>query len=110
VRFIRRNSSEGGSAQAGRQSSKLFRILFPLSGDIFKLDPILRPEHQSIRVSAAIPQQYSNVKLVVNKKEKLPIDADGASWTLKKGTQRLQLQARDRNRLVVSKPITINVE
>jgi penicillin-binding protein 1C len=87
-----------------------FRILSPLSGDIFKIDPVLRAEYQSIKVSAAIPQQFSDVKLVVNKKEKVPMDASGIWWTLRKGTQRLQLEARDRNRLVMSKPITINVE
>ncbi|HTP13850.1 MAG TPA: hypothetical protein VMM37_09470, partial [Bacteroidota bacterium] len=61
-------------------------------------------------VSAAIPPEYSDVKLVINKTEKLRIDDTGAWWALKKGTQRFQLEARDRNRLVMSKPITINVE
>lgn len=87
-----------------------FRILSPLSGDIFKIDPVLRPEYQSIKVLAAIPPQYSDVTLVVNKKEKLPIDPSGTWWALKKGTQRLQLVARDRNRIVTSKPITIQVD
>ncbi len=98
------------SAIGNRQSSRSFRILSPLSGDIFKLDPILRSEYQTIKVSAAIPLQFSDVKLVVNRSEKIPIDGSGAWWRLKKGRQRLQLEARDRNRVVLSKPVTIEVE
>ncbi|HTP12124.1 MAG TPA: penicillin-binding protein 1C [Bacteroidota bacterium] len=101
------SSTNRQSAIGNRQS---FRILSPLSGDIFKLDPVLRPEYQTIKVSAAIPPEYSDVKLVINKTEKLRIDDTGAWWALKKGTQRFQLEARDRSRLVLSKPITINVE
>ncbi|HEY6951018.1 MAG TPA: penicillin-binding protein 1C [Bacteroidota bacterium] len=93
-----------------RQSPNVLRILSPLPGDIFKIDPVLRPEYQSIRILAAIPQQFSDVRLVVNKKETLPCDPSGTWWTLKKGRQRLQLEARDRNRVVVSRPITIQVD
>jgi penicillin-binding protein 1C len=103
-------NGELGIAGSSPFNSQSFRILSPLSGDIFKIDPVLRLEYQTIKVFAAIPQQFSDVKLVVNKKEKLPMDASGIWWTLRKGTQRLQLEARDRNRLVMSKPITINVE
>ena len=77
---------------------------------MFKIDPILRPEYQSIQILAAIPREFRNVMLVVNDKERLVMNERGTWWTLKKGTQKLQLEARDRNRLVVSKPITINVE
>jgi penicillin-binding protein 1C len=90
--------------------SSPFRILSPLPGDIFKLDPVLRPEYQSIKVLAVIPQQYSNVKLVVNNKESLPFDPSGTWWQLKKGTQQLRLEARSRNRVVFSKSVTIDVE
>ncbi len=96
--------------QSAFRNSQSFRILSPLPGDIYKIDPVLRPEYQSIQIIAAVPQQLTNVKLVVNKKEKLPFDASGMWWMLKKGIQQLQLEARDRSRLVVSKPITINVE
>jgi penicillin-binding protein 1C len=87
-----------------------FSILSPLPGDIFKIDPILRPEYQTVKVLGVIPEQFSDVKLVVNKKERLPFDPTGTWWTLKKGTQRLQLEARDKNRVVVSRSITIEVE
>ncbi len=90
--------------------NRQFCILSPLPGDIFKIDPILRPEYQTIRVLGVIPEEFSDVKLVVNKKEKLPFDPTGTWWTLKKGVQRLQLEAKDRNRIVMSKAITIEVE
>lgn len=98
------------TAQLAIRNRQSFRILSPLSGDIFKLDPILRPEYQSIKILAAIPKNFSGVRLVVNKKESLPFDASGTWWTLKKGTQRLQLEARDGKRVVVSRPVTVAVE
>ena len=42
------------SLPAGRKSS--FRVSFPLDGDIFRLDPVLRPEHQRILLKAAVPE------------------------------------------------------
>jgi penicillin-binding protein 1C len=107
---IRNRQSDVSIPQSTIRNSQLFRILSPLSGDIFKLDPVLRREYQSIKILAAIPRQFTDVKLVVNRKEKLPIDGSGTWWTLKKGLQRLQLQARDGNRTVTSKPITIQVD
>ena len=81
----------------------------PLPGDIFKIDPVLRPEYQTIKVLAAIPPQYSDVKLVVNRKEKLPMSDAGVWWTLKKGSQQLQLEAKNGKRVVFSKPVTVEV-
>ena len=86
-----------------------FRILSPLPGDIFKIDPVLRPEYQTIKVLAAIPPQYSDVKLVVNRKEKLPMSDAGVWWTLKKGSQQLQLEAKNGKRVVFSRPVTVEV-
>jgi len=93
----------------GRPAPRL-TILSPLHGDIFKIDPVLRKEYQSIRITGAVPGQFSDVKLVVNKKETLPFDPSGTWWTLRKGIQRLRLEARDKNRVVMSKAITIEVE
>ncbi len=95
------------SAIGNRQ---LFRILSPLPGDIFKIDPVLRPEYQAIKILAAIPQQYSEVRLLVNRKEVVPFDPSGTWWNLRKGEQRLQLEARHNNRTVLSKPVTIQVD
>ncbi len=33
-----------------------FEVAFPADGDIFKLDPVLRPEHQRILLKATLPQ------------------------------------------------------
>lgn len=103
-------TSNSQSSIRNPQLRRSFRILSPNSGDIFKIDPVLRPEYQTIKIVAAVPQQLSSVTLVVNKKEKLPYDPSGVWWTLKKGTQRLQLEARDKKGLVHSRPITIEVE
>ena len=42
------------SLPAGRKSS--FKVSFPVDGDVFRLDPVLRPEHQRILLKAAVPQ------------------------------------------------------
>jgi penicillin-binding protein 1C len=107
---LRIGNSSSFNSKLAIVNSQSFRILSPLSGDIFKLDPILRPEYQSIQILAAIPTQFKDVRLVVNRKETILMDPSWTWWTLKKGTQQFQLEARDRNRLVVSKPVTINVE
>jgi hypothetical protein len=96
--------------QSSSSNSQSFRILSPLPGDIFKIDPVLRPEYQSIKILAAIPQQFFDVKLVVNKNDKMPFDPAGTWWMLKKGTQRLQLEAKNGNRVVLSKPVTVQVD
>jgi penicillin-binding protein 1C len=111
--YIVTSRFETGTSQLTTGNRKLlnrFSILSPNSGDIFKIDPVLRPEYQSIKILAAIPQQFTDVKLIVNKTETLPFDPSGTWWSLKKGPQRLQLEARDRKRMVLSKPITIEVE
>ena len=105
----RTSSTSSSNSQLAIGNRQSFRILSPLPGDIFKLDPILRPEYQTIKVLASVPQQFSNVILVVNKK-RIPYDPAGTWWTLKKGTQRFQLEAREKDRIVVTKPITIDVE
>ncbi|OGD22317.1 MAG: penicillin-binding protein 1C [Candidatus Aminicenantes bacterium RBG_16_63_16] len=36
-----------------------FAVSFPLEGDVFRLDPVLRPEHQRILLKAAVPEGES---------------------------------------------------
>ena len=103
------NSIASSNLRSAIRNTQSFRILSPLPGDIFKIDPVLRPEYQAIRIEAAIPQRYADVKLVVNKKEELSLDGNGVWWTLKKGSQRMQLMAKDGRRVVFSKSVTVEV-
>ncbi len=107
---IDNRQSSPANPQSSFRNSQSFRILSPLPGDIFKIDPVLRPEYQSIKILAAVPRQFSDVKLVVNKNDKKPFDRAGTWWMLKKGTQRLQLEAKNGDRVVLSKPVTVQVD
>jgi len=49
------NSVLTASAQSAVPGSR-FEVSFPLDGDVFRLDPVLRPEHQRILLKAAIPE------------------------------------------------------
>jgi penicillin-binding protein 1C len=42
-------------AVASFPSGDVFHIVFPADGDVFKIDPVLRPEFQSIRLRARVP-------------------------------------------------------
>jgi penicillin-binding protein 1C len=39
---------------------------YPADGMVYQLDPILRPEHQRIRLQADVPATWSNVRFLVN--------------------------------------------
>jgi penicillin-binding protein 1C len=57
---------------AGKASAPgRFEIAFPREGDVFKLDPILRKEHQRIKLRAAVPETglVSGVEWWVNGKK-----------------------------------------
>ncbi len=47
-------TADGTGVQPGPSSR--FEISFPRDGDIFKLDPILRKEHQRIKLRASVPK------------------------------------------------------
>lgn len=39
----------------GREGRDRFKILQPVNGDIFKIDPVLRPEFQTLKLEACVP-------------------------------------------------------
>jgi hypothetical protein len=85
-------------------------IVSPNTGDYFKIDPVLRPEYQTIAISGFIPKAISHVMLYVNGKEKMPFGEDGVQWTLQKGIYQFQLCGLLENQAVKSQSVIINVE
>ncbi len=85
-------------------------IVSPNSGDYFKMDPILRPEYQTITLSGYVPRGTTGVRLRINGKEEIPFEETGVRWQLQKGVFRFQLCGYSDNRQVVSSPVIINVE
>lgn len=91
------------------ESSRL-SILSPQNGQIYKIDPILRKEYQTIRILAHLPPGISDVRVHVNGTDQFPYGSAATWWTLKRGNHRFQLDGKIRGRKVTSRPVTISVE
>jgi len=96
------------SEKSGRDHS--FSIIFPHTGDVFKVDPILRKEYQKIKVDAVIPQNILNVRLKINDNKELPFQKNQIWWELSKGKHKFQLVGTTKGKRMVSAPIKIFVE
>ncbi len=102
------NAVQVSEPQSSRFSA--LALLAPQSGQLFKVDPILRSEYQTIRILAHIPSNVSGVKVRVNDRENFRYDSDGAWWKLQKGEHRFQLEGIRDGKLIRSKPVFIAVE
>ncbi len=87
------------------------RIAFPEEGDFFRIDPLLRPEYQRIKLRAVVPEGCQSLTFIVDS-QRLP-EVTGpfsTSWTLAPGTHRLEAEALGQGGgLLRSKPVTITV-
>ncbi|HET6271419.1 MAG TPA: penicillin-binding protein 1C [Bacteroidota bacterium] len=93
-----------------RQDRDPLAITSPNDGDIFKLDPVLRTEFQSIRVVGSVDETVHSPALVVDGSEEVPFAGGQVWWQLKKGLHRLSLEGTRRGERVVSRPIVLTVE
>jgi len=100
----------GKEATHPRQERDPLTITSPNEGDIFKLDPVLRTEFQSIRVVGSIDKSVHSPSLVVNGTERVPFAGRHVWWQLKKGVHRLSLEGTRRGERVVSRSIVLTVE
>jgi membrane carboxypeptidase/penicillin-binding protein PbpC len=71
-------------------------ILFPDDGDIFKIDPILRPEYQVLHFSAQIPAHVDTVQWILDNKllAQTPFPFT-LSWPMTPGQHRLSVHIPD---------------
>jgi penicillin-binding protein 1C len=83
-------------------------ILHPNDGDQFKLDPVLRPEYQCVKIVGVAPEQSSAVSFRVDD-EVRDFKPSGIWWSLKRGKHTLQLEAIVGDARRVSKPVAIDV-
>jgi len=110
-----RTTAELPATSGGMKSdpdSSPFQVSFPRSGDVFKIDPVLRKEHQRIKLKANVPrmQGIKKVEWWVNG------DRAGESgspftffWNLRPGSYTIKAVAvRDGSRLE-SRPVKITV-
>ena len=92
------------------QKSRTLSILSPQDGDLFHVDPVLRPQYQSIRIVPSVPSDIRNMVLRVDSTEQYQADAAGVWWALRRGSHRLVLVGQRGPSVVTSDPVRITVE
>jgi len=95
--------------RAADRGSRL-AIASPNTGDLFKIDPSLRREFQTITIRGFIPAQASDVRLVIDNGVSVPFSPGGYSWRLEKGMHHFQLIAMLHERRIAGNIVTITVE
>ncbi len=85
-------------------------ILSPQDGDVFRIDPVLRPEYQSIRVMPSGFEGLHGIVLRVDSAEFHPLGRNGVLWTLRRGSHQFVLEAAGSGGRYKSPPITIHVQ
>jgi len=88
------------------------RVVFPKDGDIFKLDPVLKRDFQTItlRARAPAPDGLSDVVWWVNGRRTARTGAVlSLSWNLRPGSYTIKVTASDGRRRLESRPVTVRV-
>jgi hypothetical protein len=85
-------------------------ILSPNDGDLFKIDPSLRREYQTIRIRASIPTGMEDVRLLVDDAESRSASVSGTWWNLTRGKHELRVEGKSGEKRERSKGVRIVVE
>jgi len=88
------------------------RLSFPINGDIFKIDPILRKEYQAIKFKASVPEELKIKKVewwLNNHKIGVSHFPFSFSWTLTPGFYTIKAKSRIGNKIIESQVVRINV-
>ena len=110
-----RRAVSSPAKERGRPSqfpTRSLRVLFPQEGDIFKLDPVLRRDYQSIRLRARVPENLgiAAVEWWVNGRK---VGSSGFpytfSWSLRPGPYTIKITARAGDRELESPAVKILV-
>ena len=93
-------------------SGNNFRITFPSDGDIFKIDPVLRGEHQRLKLNAIIPEgiNIDRVEWHVNSRNIGETDPPfSLFWNLTPGFYTIKANAKSGTSVVRSDSVRIQV-
>lgn len=88
------------------------RLAFPRDGDVFKLDPVLKRDYQSITLRALAPDGggLDDVSWWVNGRIAARSGTELAlSWRLRPGSYTIKVTASDGRRRLESRPVTVRV-
>jgi penicillin-binding protein 1C len=106
--------AEAGPRRSPRQArtATALRVVFPQDGDIFKLDPVLKRDFQSVTLRALAPAAATlrDVEWWINGRRAA---ASGTAlvlaWTLRPGSYTIIVKASDGRRRLESPPVTVRV-
>lgn len=97
-------------SELSRSLGTRLAISFPDDGDVFKIDPILHPEYQTLQLEALVPPGIDMVEWLVDSlvvaRCKRPFSAQ---WRLTAGSHRLQLKAQFNAAPITSPEVFIRV-
>lgn len=97
-------------AEASSLKQQLPVITFPDNGDIYKIDPVLRPEYQTLDLEAVFPQGVKTVSWWVNDSLLCTVAHPfRARWRLVPGRHCFQVKAETERGVVASRPVHILV-
>jgi penicillin-binding protein 1C len=87
-------------------------VFFPQDGDVFKLDPVLRRDFQSIRLKAAAAEGLGIEKLefwINGKMAGATVFPYTLPWNLRPGFYTIKVRAQTKDGLIESGPVTIRI-
>jgi penicillin-binding protein 1C len=85
-------------------------ITFPDEGDIYKVDPVLRAEFQTLELTVVVPPGVNRISWWVDDSLFCSVEHPfQARWRLVQGRHRFQVRAETATGLLVSKPVHILV-
>ena len=89
---------------------ELLAISFPDEGDIFKIDPVLKREYQTLLFTAVAPAQVQTLEWLVDQVSTGRVQRPFSyRWPLQKGAHRLAVRAEIQGVLMQSKEVSFRV-
>jgi len=102
--------SLGAEKSRRRPQRASLRILFPMDGDIFKLDPVLRGSYQAIRLKTSILDGLNPIAMEWwLDGQKIGESLDKTYWTLKPGIHKLHFKLLNKGAWIQSPSVTFTV-
>jgi penicillin-binding protein 1C len=86
-----------------------FAITLPENGAIYKIDPVLRREHQTVKIEIAAGNSYHDVELMMDGKPLSRIESNSYEWKLEEGDHTFQLVGEKNGNTVKSNVVHIKV-
>lgn len=87
-------------------------IAFPQDGDIFKIDPVLRQNFQTLQLNASPPEHSHLERLewwINGRREAVTVSPFSYSWKLKPGMYTITAFGHSGNAVMKSRPVNIHV-